>query len=426
MKELPKDFLTIGRGAEYVIRGEDVIVVVSSGRRLEIATRLTDKIASNVVLRDPSHPDTETVIFTGTAPQAMQAYLDIAQQLTKKKRPSALSVVKALSVSVASIAIVAALTVGYLETRRVASELRAAEATSTESHLPADLPQAARDLINNGSTPDPISKDESPEVSGLKVLKKPDFLSAPSTTPPVAEVTQPAQAAPANAAEAISDLGLPTYNPNLYTDGAATAKAPNAPTPSVDARPDAPNTKSVASTDPVKATEAAKDDKPAATSVSDPEKPTKASDQPASQKVDPKDEKAHADPKAYKKDAEAAIKQMIGNGMSDKDVRKLLLSLQQLNAGGDEGITPEMLRALPEEVAAMLADQGMDLEGPAGGTMNILPSEVVDQFRGKDGVATIPENYSWYARSGGPVTIPLPGGGDIKNPDDFKDFGLRP
>ncbi|MNL69458.1 hypothetical protein D3C87_1943220 [compost metagenome] len=85
-----------------------------------------------------------------------------------------------------------------------------------------------------------------------------------------------------------------------------------------------------------------------------------------------------------------------------------------------------MLRALPEEVAALLADQGMELDGPGSGTMNILPSEVVDKFRGKDGVATIPENYSWYARTGGPVSIPLPGGGDIKHPDDFKDFGLQP
>jgi hypothetical protein len=68
----------------------------------------------------------------------------------------------------------------------------------------------------------------------------------------------------------------------------------------------------------------------------------------------------------------------------------------------------------------------MDLDGPNAGTMNILPSEVVNKFRGKDGIATIPENYSWYARSGGPVAIPLPGGGDIKKPEDLIDFGLNP
>jgi hypothetical protein len=422
MKELPKNFLTVGRGAEYVIRGDDVIVVVSSGRHLEIATRLTDKIASNVVLRDPSVPDTETVIFTGTAPQAMQAYLDIAEQLTKKKRPSALSVVKSLSVSVASIAIVAALTVGYLETRRVASELRAAETSSPEAQLPAELPQAARDLINKGSTPD---------VSGLKVLKKPDFLDAPSATAPAAEATPAVPAAPANAAQAISDLGLPTYNPNLYTGGgAAPVNEPSVPTASAETKATPADPKPEAAAAPEKSTQGptegkaiAPDPKPEA-STNPTDKPAFGASLPAST-ADAKDAKAQPDPKAFKKDAEAAIKQLIGNGMSDADVRKLLLNLQQLNAGG-EGITPDMLRALPDEVAGMLADQGMDLEGPAGGTMNILPSEVVDQFRGKDGVATIPENYSWYARSGGPVSIPLPGGGDIKNPEDFKDFGLRP
>jgi hypothetical protein len=416
MKELPKDFLTIGRGAEYVIRGDDVLVVVSSGHRLEIVTRLTDKIASNVVLRDPAAPDTETVIFTGTAPQAMQAYLDIAEQLTKKKRPSVLSVVKALSVSAASIAIVAALTVGYLETRRVASELRAAETAPAETQLPADLPQAARDLINKGSTPD---------VSGLKVLKKPDFLSAPSATAPVAEIAPAASAAPANAAEAISDLGLPTYNPNLYTGGgAAPSNEPSSTTTAGEAKTAPADPKPEVVTAPEKATEAPTQEKPT-TPDPKPEASTKPTDG-TGKDAQKADAKAQPNPKAFKKDAEAAIKQLIGNGMSDTDVRKLLLNLQQLNAGGEQEITPDMLRALPEEVAAMLSEQGMDLEGPAGGKMNILPSEVVDQFRGKDGVATIPENYSWYARSGGPVSIPLPGGGDIKKPDDFKDFGLRP
>lgn len=418
MKELPKDFLTIGRGAEYVIHGDDVIVVVSSGRRLEIATRLTDKIASNVVLRDPSAPDTETVIFTGTAPQAMQAYLDIAERLTKKKRPSALAVVKNLSISVASIAIVAALTVGYLETRRVASEIRASEIAPVETQLPADLPQAARDLVNKGSTPD---------VSGLKVLKKPDFLNTPSATAPAAEATPAEPAAPANAAEAISDLGLPAYNPNLYTGGiAAPVNDPSVPTASANAEAAPAGAKGEVSTS--KPTTGTPKAEKAITPDPKPDQSTKPASEAGKEasKADVKDPKGQPDPKAFKKDAEAAIKQLIGNGMSDADVRKLLLNLQQLNAGGDEGITPDMLRALPEEVATMLSDQGMDLEGPAGGTMNILPSEVVDQFRGKDGVATIPENYSWYARSGGPVSIPLPGGGDIKTPDDFKDFGLRP
>ncbi|MBY3155295.1 hypothetical protein HFO56_23515 [Rhizobium laguerreae] len=424
MKELPKDFLAIGRGAEYVITGEDVIVLVSAGRRLEIATSLADKSTSTVVMRDPATPGTETVIFTGTAPQAMQAYLDLAGQLTRKKRASALAILRSLSVSVASIAIVTALTVGYLETRRLASELRAAETVPLDARLPADLPPAARDLVNQGVTPD---------VSGLKVLKKPDFLDAPSAVAPATEVPPTAASTPANAAKAISDIGLPAYNPNLYAVGSAgPAKEADVPTAPGDGEKAAvAESKPGVSSTSEKAGVAAKDKKTVT-----PESKTEAAAKPAEKamagadqevpEAEANDAKAQPDPKTFQKDAEAAVKRLIGNGMSDGDVRKLLLNLQQLNAGGDQGITPDMLRALPEEVAALLADQGMDLEGPAGGTMNILPSEVVDQFRGKDGVATIPENYSWYARSGGPVSIPLPGGGDIKKPDDFKDFGLRP
>lgn len=413
MKKLSNDFLTIGRGAEYVVRGDESIILVSAGRHLEITTRLLDKASSSLVLRDPISPDVETILFSGTAAESTQAFLDLGSALAKKKRPSALAIIKSLSVSVASIAVIAALTVGYLETRRVSSELQA-------EALPALSQQAQADL--SAIVPGVAADQEKP--SSLKVLKKPDFLNASSAGVPEAAAVVPSaeQADAASAAGTIADIGLPAYNPALYAGGEQKVETPKS---------DADATKDVSA--PAKEAVEPKNEAEAksANAVAGVE-PAKAKDNAAAvektaDKPKVEDEKTKAaEHEAFQKDAEAAIKRLIGNGMSDADVRKLLMNLQQINAGGDQEITPEMLRALPEEIAALLADQGMELDGPGGGTMNILPSEVVDQFRGKDGVATIPENYSWYARTGGPVSIPLPGGGDIKHPDDFKDFGLQP
>ncbi|MDW9481895.1 hypothetical protein GOB57_24920 [Sinorhizobium meliloti] len=409
MKQLPKDFLTIGRGAEYVVRGTESIILVSAGRHLEVTTRLLDKSLSNVVLRDPSSPETETVIFAGSAAEAMQAYLDLCRLLTQKQRLPVLSIVKSLAVSVASIAVVAALTIGYVETRRIAAELAAAETTPVA--LPQQIPAELSTLVPGVGA----------EASSLKVLKKPDFLISPTPTNPDVSQDIPSARHP-SAADTIADIGLPAYNPTLYTTGTSQDQAVSGggSTAAGKATISGANNISGASASeqtskPEEKAERVEPKDKAATTEKKPDEPIE------------EDEKAKAAQQAaFQKDAAAAVKRLIGNGMSDGDVRNLLMNLQQINAGGDQEITPEMLRALPEEIAALLADQGMELDGPGGGTMNILPSEVVDQFRGNDGVATIPENYSWYARTGGPVSIPLPGGGDIKHPDDFKDFGLQP
>jgi hypothetical protein len=427
MKQLPKDFLTIGRGAEYIVRGDDVIVLVSSGRKLVIETRLTDKAISNVVLRDPSRLEPETIIFSGTAAQSLQAWIDIGDQLTNRKRPPFLSIIRSLSVTVASIAVVAALAVGYLETRRASAEMGATGTAVLDSpKIPGDLRQAG-----------PVVS--APDQGSLRVLKKPDFLDTPTQLPenPKNLGQGASEGAPAaTASETISDIGLPAYNPDLYSGAPAKAHeaAPVVTKPKL-AAVEGKETDTTA--DASKATEASAPVKQANSPVSVTKDPQEgnvgASEKPKSSNDAAEEAKpskgADAKPvsnEAITKNAQAAIKKLIGDGMSDADVRKLLLSIQQLNTHGDEGITPDMLKALPEEVAALLADQGMELDGPGSGSMNILPSEVVDQFRGKDGVATIPENYSWYARSGGPVSIPLPGGGDIKRPDDLKDFGLAP
>ena len=58
-------------------------------------------------------------------------------------------------------------------------------------------------------------------------------------------------------------------------------------------------------------------------------------------------------------------------------------------------------------------------------TKNIttLPIEILEYFRDESGIASIPRENSWIFNNG-LITLPLPGGGDIKSEKDFADFGL--
>jgi cytoskeletal protein RodZ len=410
MKKLPSDILTVGRGAEYVFRGKDTLIIVSGGKLLTLATRLAKDVSSLVLVDgNDAHSSSETVLFEGSASETMQAFLDLSSRLTLRKRRSALATIQSLSISAAAIAIVAALSLFVIETRPAAPQ---AEIEVSENRDELDqLPQLPQHPMSEQSTLPSVGVDP----ASLKVLRKPDFLSSENVSPTLPEtVAKPtATEGKPTIADTVANIGLP-FGRNKGTQAKAVELIEK------DAKPGAiaaitPSSTTVATAEPVA------ENKDASTSA----KPTteaeklqpKAADAKALEKDDP----------AIGKNAQATVSKLIGNGMTEDQIRKLLMDLQTLkNTGGEDGITPEMLQSLPEEVAALLADQGMDLEGPGGGTMNILPSEVVDRFRGNDGVATIPENYSWYARSGGPVAIPLPGGGDIKHPDDLKDFGLQP
>ncbi len=96
-------------------------------------------------------------------------------------------------------------------------------------------------------------------------------------------------------------------------------------------------------------------------------------------------------------------------------------------------ITPDMLAQLPHEIAQMLVESGLagkdgHMEAaPDGVAYRIirLPEREIEKYRGVDGIASIPERNTW-ASTGNFVSIPLPGGGDIKQPEDMAEFGLKP
>ncbi len=423
MKHLSKDFLTIGRGAEYVVKTDDTITIVSAGQVLTITHDLTSKDAATLVLRRPleapsSFGEREVVIFKGTAGETMRAFLSLSDRITPRKRWSLLNTIQSLTVSAAAIAIIAALATFFVETRSVPDQFLAEPAVE----IPA-LSGDYRDAIANQDG-----------TNGLQVIKRPEFLSI---NPPVDSQVPESKAeaipepsgdgattpASNNISDAISNLRFPAFDMKVSPTAGKTATETAVPEKDATAHATSPDDKkSVGSSEAVPANEqkVANSTKKDATSTSE-----TSNAESQSEKAADANETA-LDHKLMEKDAQAAVQKLIGDGMSQDQIRQLLMDLQSLNAGGADGITPEMLQSLPEEIAAMLADQGMNLDGPNAGTMNILPSEVVDKFRGKDGIASIPENYSWYARSGGPVSIPLPGGGDIKKPEDLIDFGLNP
>jgi hypothetical protein len=410
MNRLPKDFMTVVRGAEYVIAADNSIVIVSSGGMLEISTDLTKGEASVLMLRESASPDSAAaVLFTGSPPAVMQAYLDLRAQLAAPVRRCGRhgTVLKTL---------VAALLISAVA-------------------FAAHLPLAKTTQVTTPAMPSALGGI--PHLPGLPdigtVLDKPDFIdelsrvhtlpssqtSARSENPAPAPLTPNAeQAAAATPETSLDDEPLlPSYKPTLYVKKDGTAKTE---TPGDGAKEAADVVPEVASTKT--------DVKPTDKTVSPTPKPDPAATEKAETKTDtPSPALSAEEKKKIEADAEAAVQKLMGNGT---DVKKLLLSLQHLGTVGEDGVTEEMLGSLPPEMAKLLTDSGVGVDIGAqedgGGTMRILPNEVIDHYRGKDGIASIPENYSWYSRKGGAINLPWPGGGDIKRVEDFKAFGLKP
>lgn len=114
--------------------------------------------------------------------------------------------------------------------------------------------------------------------------------------------------------------------------------------------------------------------------------------------------------------------------MSAENAQSFLDALSDLKSDNPQ-VTKAMLRELPEEVTSMLAQTGLLDELLASGEGETeyriirLPEEIIELYRGADGIASIPERFSWAA-TGNYVSLPLPGGGDVKRADHMKEFGL--
>jgi len=344
-------------------------------------------------------------------------------------------------------------------------ELMRRRAAGEQVHLPAPdgqmlPPPGAQRPEGQPAAPAGAPADLAKFAKGTAILPAPDFLKVPETLPPLPDVAappQPAEAEPAKApaAAAPQQTQEPTKAPAKEAPKAAAAPAA-APTSSAAealAAKIAEERIARATADLDTAVKEAVKAPAAAAPVSQAPEPAKAPaaapaaapvPAPAPTQESSKEVKPAADPapQPERKPAAApektidhgaiksAIDGMVRSGMSTEDQARLMAQLQQL--GGDTGeITPQMLRALPHEVARILVESGVvdqaDLDGPGGVPYRIirLPDTVMERYRGKDGIASIPERDSWVS-TGNSVKLPLPGGGDIKSPDDIKSFGLTP
>lgn len=116
------------------------------------------------------------------------------------------------------------------------------------------------------------------------------------------------------------------------------------------------------------------------------------------------------------------------------EMQQLQAVLDLLNS--NEKLTPELIRNVPHDLAQKLKEAGVVASpeevaaaAKARGQKELrivrLDSLTLDRMRDKDGVATVPDAGTW-ALTNNSVVIPLPGGGDIRRPDDLKTFHLQP
>lgn len=142
-------------------------------------------------------------------------------------------------------------------------------------------------------------------------------------------------------------------------------------------------------------------------------------------------------PKAQAQAAIDSARKTVAETGADKaqnDLTMLQAAFDKLSS--NEKLTPDVVRQLPHDLAQKLTEAGVvatpeevAAAAKSRGEKELrivrLEPVVLDKLRDKDGVATVPEAGSW-ALTNNSVLIPLPGGGDIKRPDDLKTFHLQP
>lgn len=151
-------------------------------------------------------------------------------------------------------------------------------------------------------------------------------------------------------------------------------------------------------------------------------------------KPEPRDAAATETPKPVKAPTgPEAIAAAIAR-MNPYEAQRAVKTLDDIKTSlSDTGeISPELLREIPHEIAMALRDAGVNLtpgERREAGRKSVavvrLPASAIETFRGRDGIASVPDSNSWVLTDGN-VRLPLPGGGDIRTVEAMTDFGLKP
>lgn len=443
----------------YFASTKDGAVILSGGgnhvQKIDLEFNGGDQAAVTISVRG-SEPEE---IIRGPVLDVMEGYIQFAREVTEPGRKH-LKIAKRLGL-LASVAFAFAL--GYISANHVGQTSPAANALASNQAL-AQMFDAMKGQIPQHPME---TAPSAPEASVLPpVQPKPNFLTVPDELPALpsepaqSDVSKPAETEktvptqneepkPEPVAALDENPLLPTYTPDLYVKPAPASTESKSSEHSLDV--------SGTEAEPAKVEpevvipkivtpDSTAESKPEVTEVPvpeavavEPKTDAKSAEMPVSSGVDPEKVAASTttpltpnsmEPLA-KTDANKAVGTLVDKGMTKYQALDVLNKLEALSTTDLTEITPEMLSSLPHEIVQMLKEKGIvdpeSMTGQGGTPYAIirLPEETVRKFRGKDGIASIPEANSWASR-GNSVSIPLPGGGDIKTPEDLKAFGLQP
>ncbi|NTF16820.1 hypothetical protein G6L37_00075 [Agrobacterium rubi] len=421
-KKRSDDFFR-GLGAEFVFKTTDGISLVSGGRVLKVRLEGPEgeKDTSRVVLLEPDNA--RHVVFEGDALSAARKLVEIGSAATT---PRTRVNVSRRGLYLGLAAFTALYVIFCHPSTRNAGDTTASELSSLLRDIPALARGGAPGISLPAGISPPVPAEVKASITGSSVLDKPEFLSLPEDAPH--EEAAAADKDSTEVAAVIPSYSADLYKPDVKTiNEKATVTAAAAPSPTVE-KNEVP--KVVAADRPEAAVSA---DATAASSadvgvkqVGEPLKVAAATPSAGSTGAIAPGASA-ASPEEAKAIATNATKNMDAN-----DTAALLKQIEQMMQMDPTAITPDMLSKLPHDIAQALRDTGvLDNPGaiPEKGNAPYaairLPEGVIDNFRGKDGIASIPENDT-YAALGNRISLQLPGGGDIRKPEDLMLFGFKP
>jgi hypothetical protein len=369
-----------GTGFDFAYSSRDKITFAASG--LETVIRVSTRGDLFTLISQIGEQETE--LTAGTYKEVGE-HLELIRKRVFPPRPRGI-VLSKLTLSVSFIALAAVLFCTVV-TERQAFLANIAQRTAASQQVSPEELQNLREYLMQS----PVGAGKLPNLN----------------TVPRAKATDGAPVA-----DGANMLGVPSYQQKLYEDAPA---KPEATQPIV---PPAP-----ADSTPVTVPAVKVDPKPPA---------------------DVKAEVTTPNPTAAQDEAEvSALKEKVterlkGSNLSKAQAEKALNEISMLTP---QQLTGASLDSLPPEVRQMLLDQ-VQADADASDELGtapkdnvqdgvptkliMLPEQVIDGYRGHDGIASLPENSSWQARGNPAVHIPLPGGGDIKSVEDLKAFGVQP
>jgi hypothetical protein len=361
-----------GTGFDFAYSSRDKITFAASG--LETVIRISTRGDMFTLISQIGEQETE--LTAGTYKEVGE-HLEIIRQRVFPPRKKGLVLSKP-AISSVVLALAAAALYSTLLTSHVRFRSDAQPVAASQQVSPEDL-QNLREYL----------------MSGMAAGKLPNLNTVPGS--------KTVEGAPV--ADGANILGVPSYQPKLYDDGQAKPEAAASAAP-------------VATPVPPTTGEPKSDQKP---------KPEAKSTAPSSAAKDAAEVSALRD-----KVTESLKGSNLSKAQAEKALNEIsMLTPQQLSGASLDSLPPEVRQMLLDQVQAdAKVDAGSEtkdnVQDGVPTKIIMLPEQVIDGYRGHDGIASLPENSSWQARGNPAVHIPLPGGGDIKSVEDLKAFGVEP